>query len=92
VAERIVAPALKDPRCRLSVICQYLCDVKHHFTVGGRSFVPAPDVDVGLVQFIPLAEPGIQAPFRLVNKLVRHVFQYRQKMCKHGLQYVSCSF
>lgn len=89
VAERIVALPLKEQRCRLSVICQYLCDVQHHYTFGGKSFVPAPDVDVGVVRFVPLVEPGIQAPFRLVEKLVRHVFQYRQKMCKHGLKYVS---
>jgi len=92
VAERIVAPPLKPQRCRLSVICQYLCDVQHHFTVGGKSFVPAPDVDVGIVRFVPLAEPGIHAPFPLVEKLVRHVFQYRQKMCKHGLRSVSRGF
>jgi len=91
VAERMVAPTLNDQRCRLSVMCQYLCDVKHHFTVGGKSFVPAPDVDVGIVRFVPLAEPHIQAPFHVVEKVVRHVFQYRQKMCKKGLEYVSHS-
>lgn len=89
VAERMVAPTLKNPRCRLSVMCQYLCDVQHHFTVGGRSFVPSPDVDVGIVRFVPLVEPHIQAPFPLVEKVVRHVFQFRQKMCKNGLQYVT---
>ena len=89
VAERMVASPLTEQRCRLSVMCQYLCDVKHHFTIGGRSFVPPPDVDVGIVRFVPLVEPRIQAPFRLVEKVVRHVFQYRQKMCKNGLQYVS---
>jgi len=90
VAERIVAPVLTEQRCRLSVMCQYLCDVKHHFTIGGRSFVPPPEVDVGIVRFVPLAEPRIQAPFHLVEKLLRHVFQFRQKMCKNGLQYVLC--
>jgi len=88
VAERMVSPTLKDQRCRLSVMCQYLCDVKHHFTIGGKSFVPPPDVDVGIVRFVPRVEPCIQAPFKLVEKVVRHVFQYRRKMCKHGLQYV----
>jgi len=88
VAERMVAPVMTEQRCRLSVMCQYLCDVKHHFTIGGRSFVPAPEVDVGIVRFVPLVEPRIQAPFRLVEKVLRHVFQYRQKMCKNGLQYV----
>lgn len=92
VAERIVAPILKPQRCRLSIVCQYLCNVRHHFTIGGKSFVPAPEVDVGIVRFVPLEKPGIEAPFEVVNKVVRHVFQYRQKMCKHGLVYVSYSF
>lgn len=86
VAERMVASTFKAQRCRLSVICQYLCDVEHHFTIGGKSFVPPPDVDVGIVRFVPLAEPRIQAPFRLVEKVVRHVFQFRRKMVKSGLQ------
>jgi len=89
VAERMAAPPLNVQRCRLSVMCQYLCDVQHLFTIGGKSFVPAPDVDVGIVRFVPLAEPLIQAPFRLVEKVMRHVFQFRQKMCKKGLEYVS---
>jgi dimethyladenosine transferase 1 len=86
VAERLTAREMSDQRCRLSVIAQYLCNVKHVFTISGRSFVPAPDVDVGVVHFTPLIKPRIDAPFPTVVKLVRHVFHYRQKMCKHGLQ------
>jgi dimethyladenosine transferase 1, mitochondrial len=85
VAERMVAKVMSRQRCRLSVICQYLCDVEHKFTISGQSFVPAPDVDVGVVRFVPLVEPRIRVPFPIVNKLIRHVFHYRLKMCKHGI-------
>lgn len=85
VAERMIAPILNDQRCRLSVMCQYLCDVRHVFTIPGRLFVPEPDVDVGVVHFTPHVQPKINAPFEYVEKLLRHVFHYRQKKCKHGL-------
>jgi dimethyladenosine transferase 1 len=86
VAQRMVAATMRRQRCRLSVMCQYLCDVQYLFTINGQSFVPAPEVDVGVVHFVPHVEPRIRAPFRVVEKLVRHVFHYRPKMCKHGLQ------
>lgn len=86
VAERIVAPILTDQRSRLSIMCQYLADVKHNFTIPGKVFQPAPDVDVGVVTIVPLKEPKIDLPFKLVEKVVRHVFHFRRKMCKRGVQ------
>ncbi|KAI4885245.1 hypothetical protein NFI96_003115 [Prochilodus magdalenae] len=43
-------------------------------------------VDVGVVHFTPLAQPQIQQPFKLVEKLVRNVFQFRGKHCYKGLE------
>jgi len=85
VAERIVAPILTDQRCRLSVMAQNWCEVRHKFDIPGKVFLPPPDVDVGVVTFRPKKQPDINQPFKLVEKLVRHTFQYRQKFCKHGL-------
>lgn len=39
VAERMVAKILTDQRCRLSVMCQYLCEVKHRFTIPGMCII-----------------------------------------------------
>lgn len=86
VAERMVAPVMKTGRCRLSLMCQNWCHVDHRFTVPGKVFVPVPDVDVGVVRFTPRIEPTINLPFTLVEKVLRHVFHFRQKMCKRGLQ------
>ena len=36
VAERMVAPILKNGRSRLSVMCQYLCDLHFKFTIPGK--------------------------------------------------------
>jgi len=52
----------------------------------GRAFVPKPDVDVGVVRFVPLATPLIQCPFDMVEKVVRSAFSFRQKYCRKGLE------
>ncbi|XP_072178471.1 dimethyladenosine transferase 1, mitochondrial-like isoform X1 [Diadema setosum] len=86
VAERLTAPPGDEQRSRLSIIAQHLCEVKHCFTIPGTAFVPKPKVDVGVVHFTPLVQPRIDLPFKLVEKLVRSVFHFRQKYCKRGVE------
>ncbi|ELK34796.1 PREDICTED: dimethyladenosine transferase 1, mitochondrial isoform X1 [Myotis davidii] len=85
VAERLAANTGSKQRSRLSVMAQYLCRVQHVFTIPGRAFVPKPEVDVGVVHFTPLTQPKIEQPFKLVEKVVQHVFQFRRKYCHRGL-------
>lgn len=84
VAERMIAPVTHRQRCRLSVMCQLWCDVQHKFTIPGRAFIPKPDVDVGVVTLIPLKEPLVKLPFKLVEKVLRHIFNMRQKSSRRG--------
>lgn len=86
VAERIVAPIMHSQRCRLSVMCQFWCNVRHKFTIPGKAFLPKPDVDVGVVTFSPLKEPIVNLPFKLVEKVVRQIFNMRQKYAIRGGQ------
>ncbi|XP_036397562.1 dimethyladenosine transferase 1, mitochondrial [Megalops cyprinoides] len=86
VAERLTASTGSRQRSRLSVMAQYLCTVTNCFTIPGRAFVPKPKVDVGVVHFTPLPQPQIQQPFKLVEKLVRNVFQFRRKRCHRGIE------
>lgn len=86
VAERMVAPIDTKERCRLSVMVQHLCDAQYKFTIPGKAFVPKPDVDVGVVHFVPLATPKIQAPFHIVEKVARSTFSFRQKYCRRGVE------
>ncbi|TRY54202.1 hypothetical protein DNTS_030466 [Danionella cerebrum] len=44
------------------------------------------NVDVGVVHFIPLIKPKIQLPFKIVEKVVKNVFQFRRKHCYRGLE------
>ncbi|RZF39568.1 hypothetical protein LSTR_LSTR001089 [Laodelphax striatellus] len=85
VAERMVAPIGSPQRCRLSVMCQNWCHVKHCFTIPGKAFVPKPEVDVGVVHFVPLESPVIDLPFQLIEKVVRCVFNFRQKYHVRGV-------
>lgn len=86
VAERLTASTRSRQRSRLSIMAQYLCTVHSCFTIPGRAFVPKPEVDVGVVSFTPLVQPQIQQPFRLVEKLVRNVFQFRRKYSHKGIE------
>ncbi|KAL0969265.1 hypothetical protein UPYG_G00224710 [Umbra pygmaea] len=86
VAERLTASTGSVQRSRLSIMAQYLCTVKSCFTIPGRAFIPKPEVDVGVVHFTPLVQPQIQQPFKLVEKVVRNVFQFRRKHCHKGVQ------
>jgi len=86
VCERIVAPINDNQRSRLSIMCQYLTHAKYVYTIPGKAFVPPPDVDVGVVCLVPKIEPDIKLPFKVIEKVVRHVFHYRQKFCKHGVK------
>ncbi|TNN83042.1 Dimethyladenosine transferase 1, mitochondrial [Liparis tanakae] len=86
VAERLTACTGSRQRSRLSIMAQYLCTVRNCFTIPGRAFVPKPEVDVGVVHFTPLVQPQIAQPFKLVEKVVRNVFQFRRKHCHKGVE------
>ncbi|XP_041667863.1 dimethyladenosine transferase 1, mitochondrial isoform X2 [Cheilinus undulatus] len=86
VAERLTASTGSKQRSRLSIMAQYLCTVRSCFTIPGRAFVPKPQVDVGVVHFTPLVQPQIQQPFKLVEKVVRNIFQFRRKHCHKGIE------
>lgn len=86
VAERIVADASNEQRCRLSVITQMWCQPELKFIIPGKAFVPKPDVDVGVVTLEPLKNPLVQLPFNLVEKVLRSIFNMRQKYSLRGAE------
>lgn len=79
VAERLVAEASGEQRCRLSVMAQAWTKPILKFVIPGKAFVPKPDVDVGVVKFIPLITPRTKHDFKLFEKITRHMFSFRQK-------------
>ncbi|XP_061482335.1 dimethyladenosine transferase 1, mitochondrial [Rhineura floridana] len=86
VGERLTASTGTRQRSRLSIMSQYLCTVHKCFMIPGCAFVPKPEVDVSVVHFTPLVQPKIEQPFKLVEKVVQSVFQFRRKYCHHGVR------
>lgn len=86
VAERIVAQPSDLQRCRLSVMAQAWTKPILHFIIPGSSFVPKPDVDVGVVTFIPLPVPLTKHEFTIFEKVTRHIFSFRQKYSIRGIE------
>ncbi|XP_042329278.1 dimethyladenosine transferase 1, mitochondrial isoform X2 [Sceloporus undulatus] len=44
------------------------------------------EVDVAVIHFTPLVQPQIEQPFKLVEKVVQSVFQFRRKYCHQGVR------
>ncbi|KAJ7342128.1 hypothetical protein JRQ81_009077 [Phrynocephalus forsythii] len=84
--QRLTAGTGHKQRSRLSILSQYLCKVQSCFEIPGRAFVPKPEVDASVVRFIPLVQPKIEQPFKLVEKVVQSVFQFRRKHCHKGVR------
>jgi dimethyladenosine transferase 1 len=79
VAVRICGQIDSKTRSRLSIVSQYLTEPKLLFSIPGSCFVPKPQVDVGVVGFVPRIEPLISACFEVVEKVARQTFIYRNK-------------
>lgn len=45
----------------------------------GTSFIPKPEVDAGVVTFVPKRQPIIKQPFKTVEKVLRNMFNMRRK-------------
>ncbi len=86
VAERIVAkPGGKDFG-RLSVLCQYLCDVKKLFDVNRSAFTPAPKVTSSIVQLMPKAASAMTCDVKDLEKVTAAAFGQRRKMLRSSLR------
>jgi len=82
VAHRMIAPPGDQERSRLSVVCQNYAQVRYKYTLDGSSFVPPPDVKVGVVSLVPLKQPYIDLPFEFVNRVVTTVMHGKRKEIK----------
>ncbi|HCM83900.1 MAG TPA: 16S rRNA (adenine(1518)-N(6)/adenine(1519)-N(6))-dimethyltransferase RsmA [Alphaproteobacteria bacterium] len=81
MAQRLAAKPRTPEYGRLSVMCQWLCDVKILFDVPGSAFVPPPKVTSSIVHLIPhLSPPDVD--FKKMEKTVALAFSQRRKMLK----------
>ena len=86
VAERIVAkPGGKDYG-RLSVLCQWRCDVKKLFDVNRSAFTPAPKVTSSIVQLVPRKSLDVSCDVKNLEQVTASAFGQRRKMLRSSLR------
>lgn len=86
VADRLVASPGTPDYGRLSVIAQWLCDVRFEFTVDARAFVPPPQVTSAVVTLIPRAQPLAEAEWTALERVTAAAFGQRRKMLRSALK------
>lgn len=86
VVDRLAAAPRSPDYGRLSVITQWLCEVRPLFNVDRRAFTPPPAVMSTVVKLIPHAEPLAPARFDVMEKVTAAAFGQRRKMLRSSLK------
>lgn len=88
VVDRIVAKVGTKDYGRISVMCQYLCDVKKQFDISPKAFIPAPKVVSSVVTLIPKKDidTGI---ISTLSKLCKVAFNQKRKTVYNNLKVYS---
>ncbi len=86
VAQRMVAVPSTKAYGRLSVLCQFLCDIRKLFDLPPSAFTPPPKVTSSVVQFVPKDLGGDKPAFKALGKITAAAFGQRRKMIRTSLK------
>lgn len=86
VALRLVAQPRSKAYGRLSVVAQWLCEVKRLFDIAPSAFVPPPSVVSTLVQLSPRPMPLAEARMDYLERVTAAAFGQRRKMLRSSLK------
>jgi 16S rRNA (adenine1518-N6/adenine1519-N6)-dimethyltransferase len=86
VAQRIAAPPGSRVYGRLSVLTQWLCEVRPLMQVPARAFVPPPQVASSLLQVVPRSAPLAPASRAALERVLQAAFGQRRKMLRSSLR------
>ena len=86
VADRLTAVPRSKAYGRLSVIAQWLCEVKPLFNIDKRAFTPPPKVTSTVVAFTPRPAPVAPAERRCLEAVTQAAFGQRRKMLRSSLK------
>lgn len=86
VADRIVSPPGSKAYGRLSVMSQWICDVRHEFTVDRRAFTPPPSVTSSVVSFVPKNLEITTRQWDAMEKVAKTLFGQRRKMLRSTIK------
>ena len=86
VAGRLVAQPGGKAYGRLSVITQWLAEVRHEFNVSTQAFTPPPKVASSVVSVIPRPAPLAPADWQALETVTAAAFGQRRKMLRSSLK------
>ena len=86
VADRILAGPGSKTYGRLSVMCQWLCQVEKLYDLPPSAFTPPPKVSSAVVGFLPRALQADAPPFETMEKILAAAFGQRRKMIRSSLK------
>lgn len=86
VADRLHAAPGSKSYGRLSVLCQWLCDVRPLFNVAKEAFTPPPKVVSTVVGLTPRSAPLAPARMDLLERVTAAAFGQRRKMLRQSLR------
>ena len=86
VAQRLAAAPRSKDYGRLSVMTQFMCEVRPLFDIPPRAFVPAPKVTSTVVRLVPRAAPRGDCGFGDLERVVAAAFGQRRKMLRQSLK------
>ncbi len=86
VAERLAAPPGGRAYGRISVLSQWLCEVRTLFDVSPRAFTPPPKVTSTVVELRPRPSPAYPARFESLERMTAAAFGQRRKMLRQSLK------
>ena len=86
VAERLTAAPRSKSYGRLSILVQWVADVRILFDVPARAFVPPPRVTSSVVAILPRAEPLAPAHRPTLERITAAAFGQRRKMLRTSLK------
>ena len=89
VAGRLVAQPGGKAYGRLSVITQWLAEVRHEFNVSKQGFTPPPKVASSVVSVIPRPAPLAPADWQALETVTAAAFGQRRKMLRSSLKPLS---
>ena len=86
VADRLVAKTRTKSYGRLSVMTQWLCEVKCEFNIDRKAFTPPPKVVSTVVTLKPRPQPLAPASWDAMERVVATAFGQRRKMLRQSLK------
>lgn len=86
VADRILAGPGSKTYGRLSVMCQWLCQVEKLYDLPPSAFTPPPKVSSAVVGFLPRPAAADAPPFDTMEKILAAAFGQRRKMIRSSLK------